>query len=289
VGVLLKDVPPQTASVSGPCIIAKNAEGYPIEVGDRAVRAIFDTGANLSQISESTAAAWGITALPGTPLRVTGFGGRSYEAHVGVVPELRIGTATLHHVVFIIAPDQEVAIPELHAQLKPALGFPVLDALGSLTFSNDGKLTIHSQPEKSTGKAALWLGDESLLISADLQPARDARLFLLDTGAANSYLTQSYLDENRAMFSGPATEEARLAGGGGVREIPAYSAKHLPLWFGTSPIYLDGQHILTGSQGGEAENYFGVIGTDVLATLSSYTIDLKEMQFSFTLPVSGQQ
>ena len=280
VNVLLKDVPPQTVSLSGEFKLARTVEGYPIQLGDRTVRAIIDTGASTSQISETTAAAWGITPLPGTPLWATGYGGRSYQAHVGVIPELHIGSAILRNVVVVIAPDEQLTIPEIHAQLRPTLGYPVAAALGNMTFSKDGTLTVHSSDAAAAAKAPLWLGEESLLVELNTRPSADPQLFLLDTGSPSTFLTDKYLQDHQSAFPGTPPETARLAGGGGTHEIPAYVAHHLPLWFGATPIYLEGQHILTASQGGEAENYYGVIGGDILATFSSYTIDLNRMQFS---------
>ncbi|MBV9158401.1 MAG: hypothetical protein JO097_19215 [Acidobacteriaceae bacterium] len=52
-------------------------------------------------------------------------------------------------------------------------------------------------------------------------------------------------------------------------------------------VYLDGQQILTASQGGEAENYYGLIGNDVLGTFASYTIDLDRMEFRFSKESAG--
>lgn len=278
--VVLKDVPPQSVSLSGEFKLDRNAEGYPIQVGDRTVRAIFDTGANLSQISETTAAAWGVMPLPGTPVSVMGMAGRFYKAHAGVIQEMRIGSATLHNVVVVIAPDEQLTIAEVHAQLRPVLGYPVAAALGKVTISRDGTLTIHSNENTATARAPLWLGDESLLVALNARPDGDEELFMLDTGSASTFLTDKYVQDHPGVFRGSPPEQARLAGAGGIREIPAYTAHHLPLWFGGTPIYLDGQHILTASQGGEAENYYGLIGGDVLGTFSSYTIDLNRMEFS---------
>jgi hypothetical protein len=73
---------------------------------------------------------------------------------------------------------------------------------------------------------------------------------------------------------------ARLAGAGGVHEIPAYEAHRLPLFFGNTPVLCTGQHVLTQPQGGEAENYFGVVGQDVLQLFFSYTLDFQNMRFS---------
>jgi hypothetical protein len=108
----------------------------------------------------------------------------------------------------------------------------------------------------------------------------DARLFELDTGSGSTYLTDHYLAENRSRFPGEPTFLARLAGAGGIHEIPAYEAHKLPLFFGATPVLCTGQHVLTQPQGGEAENYFGVVGQDVLQLFSSYTLDFRNMRFS---------
>jgi predicted aspartyl protease len=278
--VVLKDVPPQTISAPEHFTLARTVEGYPIQIGDRTVRAIFDTGSTFSHISESTAAAWGVTALPGTPIRVEGFGGYVYQAHVGVIPELRIGPAILRHVVVVIAPDEQVTIAEIHAQVRPILGYPVAAALGKMTFSKNGALTVNSPEDAGTSKAPLWLGDASLLVSLETSLNGGPKLFMLDTGSASTFLTDKYLQEHQAAFPGAPSETARLAGAGGTHEIPAFVAHHLPLWFGATPCYLEGQHILTSSQGGEAESYYGLIGSDILGNFSSYTIDLNRMEFS---------
>ena len=73
---------------------------------------------------------------------------------------------------------------------------------------------------------------------------------------------------------------ARLAGAGGIHEIPAYQAHKLPLFFGATPVLCTGQHVLTQSQGGEAESYYGVVGQDVLRLFSSYTLDFRTMRLS---------
>jgi hypothetical protein len=68
-----------------------------------------------------------------------------------------------------------------------------------------------------------------------------------------------------------------LAGAGGVREIPAFGARDVPLFVGSSVMLLNGQHILTQPAGGESENFFGLIGQDVLGLFTSYTIDFRNM------------
>jgi hypothetical protein len=52
------------------------------------------------------------------------------------------------------------------------------------------------------------------------------------------------------------------------------------LAFGSTWVTLNGDHVLTESQGGEAEDYFGVIGQNLLQQFSSYTIDFRSLRFS---------
>jgi len=274
---LLKDVPRQTISISGEATLAMSAEGYPIRIGEQKFQAILDTGASYSMISETTAKAWGVTPMAGT-ISVAGFSAKKFPAMPGVIPELRIGTATLHNVVVMISPDKEAIV-------KAVLGYPVIAALGRLTFHQDGSLTIGAKSEGAAGGAPLWVGDQSLLISLRTDAAPDGgspRLFTLDTGAHNTFLTDNYLKEHRKDFSGEPDSMALLFGGGGLRPIPAYKAAKLPLWFGSTLVLLNGPHVLSATQGGEAQNYFGQIGIDVLGTFSSYTLDLVQMRFSIS-------
>jgi hypothetical protein len=135
----------------------------------------------------------------------------------------------------------------------------------------------------------MWVGDGSLLVALGTEPVIEGdkllggtkeRLFELDTGSGNSYLTDRYLNENRGLFKGEPPALARLAGAGGIHEIPAYQARKLPLFFGATPVLCSGQHVLTQPQGGEAESYYGVVGQDVLRLFSSYTLDFRAMRMS---------
>lgn len=99
----------------------------------------------------------------------------------------------------------------------------------------------------------------------------------LDSGAPFSLLSESAAKEwGVNLLDGTVT----FHGYGGDPFIPAYSANRLPLWFGSVMVFLNGQHVLGESQGGEAENFFGLIGQDLLQQFASYTIDFRTMRFS---------
>jgi hypothetical protein len=291
IAVLLLKVPPQTIGISGDFSLKKTADGYPISIGGKTFSAGLDTGAAYSVVSESTAARWGLTPLDGTAT-LHGYGSGAFQAHPAVIPVLQMGKAELHNVVVMVTADQNLFIPEIKLQINALLGYPVASALGRLTFSKDGTLTVSAQspaPGQENG-AGLWVGDSFLLAAVNTIPVFEGgkvtgstgtRLFALDTGSGSSFLTDRYLAEHRNVFTGPPSSMARLAGaGGGIHEIPAYTANHLPLWFGSTLVLSTGPHVLTQTQGGEVEAYYGLIGQDILQIFSSYTIDFRTMTFS---------
>ena len=294
IGALLEHVPVETAEISGDFTLQRSsgetAGEYPVRIAGKNLSAQLDTGASVSLVSETTAKAWGVTLLDGTAT-LHGYGGGSFAARPAIIPELEIGKASLRNVVVFVTADENLYIAQIKRQTHALLGFPVTSALGRLTFSRDGSLTVtaKSAPANAQTGAPMWIGDGSLLVALGTVPVIEGdkllggtreRLFELDTGSGNTYLTDHYLAENRSRFAGEPSSLARLAGAGGVHEIPAYQAHKLPLFFGATPVLCTGQHVLTQSQGGEAESYYGVVGQDVLRLFSSYTLDFRTMRLS---------
>lgn len=285
--VLLQHVPVQTVEISGDFTLARTGVEYPVGIAGKNFSAQLDTGAEISVLSASTAKAWGVTLLDGTA-QLHGYGGGTFPAQPGLIPTLTIGKAELHNVAVYVTEDANLYIPGIKLQTNALLGYPVVAALGRLTFAKDGSLTVSAKsPTRDLHvSAALWMGDHSLLVELGTQPilsggkvtgAAETRLFMLDTGSGSTWLTDHYLAEHTNVFHGPPPEMARLGGAGGIHEVPAYVAHPVPLFAGDSIILLNGNHILTQPQAGEAEHYFGLIGQDVLGLFSSYTIDLRNM------------
>lgn len=291
---LLEHVQPETVRLFSGFSVGRGkgeaSDEYPVRVAGHDQWAQLDTGASVSLIAESTAHDWKVKMLPGDAT-LHGYGGASFAARPAVIDQLQIGAAILHNVVVFVTADANLYIAALHRQMHAVLGFPVAYALGRITFARDGTLTVDPAAAGAPGGATLWVGDGSLLVALGTEPVIEAntlkggareRLFEIDTGSRNSYLTDRYLKENQSLFPGDPPQVARLAGAGGVHEIPAFEAHKLPLFFGATPVLCSGQHVLTQPQGGEAESYYGVIGQDVLRLFSSYTLDFRAMRMTVT-------
>lgn len=287
---LLQQVPVQTIQINDDFSFARTGLEYPVSVGGEAFSAQFDTGAEISVLSATTAKRWGVTLLDGEAT-FQGFGGGAFTAQPGFIPSLTIGKAELHNVAVYVTADQNLYIAQIKRQTNALLGFPVITALGRLTFSKDGGLAVSKQSPAVDPRTdvQLWFAGHALLVPLGTVPVidhnqlvgnKEPRLFVLDTGSGSSYLTDHYFAEHTNVFRGKPREVARLAGAGGIKEIPAFGARDLPLFVGDEPIFLNGPHVLTKPTDGEAENYFGVIGQDLLTNFSSYTLDFRNRTFS---------
>jgi len=293
---LLKDIGPQTVQISANFTLPRTGLEYPVSIPNRRspqpLFAQLDTGAEVSLLSESTAKAWGVTLLDGSAT-LHGYGGGAFPVHPGVISALTIGKAELRNVPVYVTADANLYIAQIKRQTNALLGYSVVAALGRLTFAKDGSLTVSAQ---SPGRdlhlsAALWLADHSLLVELGTQPiftkgkitgADATRLFILDTGSSSTLLTDHYLAEHTNVFHGTPPEIARLAGGGGIHAIAAYGAKNVPLFAGDTLILLNGPHILARPSGSEVENFFGLLGQNILGIFSSYTIDFRNMSLTLS-------
>jgi len=293
---LLKDVAPQTIQISADFTLPRTGLEYPVSIPNRRSPHPFfaqlDTGAEISLLTESTARAWGVTLLDGSAT-LHGYGGGAFPVHPALIPALTIGNAELHNIPVYVTADANLYIAEVKRQTNALLGYSVVAALGRLTFAKDGSLTVYAQsPSRDLhSSAALWLSDHSLLVELGTQPiftkgkitgSAATRLFMLDTGSNSTLLTDHYLAEHTNAFHGTPPEIARLAGGGGIHAIAAYSAKNVPLFAGDTLILLNGPHILARPSGSEVENFFGLVGQNILGIFSSYTIDFRNMSLTLS-------
>jgi len=104
----------------------------------------------------------------------------------------------------------------------------------------------------------------------------------VDAGGQQTYLTSRYFDENAAAFNNQKMEMFALFGGQSPPQ-PAYTAENVPLQVGDATVMLHFIHVLTQPLGSAAlDDVYGVLGTDALGQLKSYTFDYRTMRFTAT-------
>jgi hypothetical protein len=110
----------------------------------------------------------------------------------------------------------------------------------------------------------------------------DDRMFAIDAGGQQTYLTSRWFDEHAAAFNGQKMEPFSIPGLDTGPES-AFFAETVPLVVGGTSIELHNIPVLTQPFASAArDDVYGVLGIDALDQLKSYTFDYRTMRFSAT-------
>ena len=186
--------------------------------------------------------------------------GRPIQVHATVIPRFTIGgRLTLHNVTAFVFDDADYSFHSSGYQVEGVLGYPALAAMGRITVSDN---TIQVDPAKedrpecradrlTTGARFYLDGDEIIVAFGQgsqtpapirackkfgRQPWRcrlesDDRMFAIDAGGQQTYLTSRWFDEHAAEFNGKKMEPFSFPGmDSGPRS--AYVAENVPLAVG---------------------------------------------------------
>lgn len=185
----LADVAPETVEFGADVATqaSRNPIGswdVPVEVNGQAGEWIFDTGANLTTVSESEAARMGL-APRDSGTYVKGSTEKKNPLRLAVARDLRFGSALLSNVVLLVLPDEALYIAPLKYQIRGILGLPVLRALGCVGISAIGEVRIERKETGAVGEPNLFL--DALYPIVEARHGGQRLEMFLDTGANASF------------------------------------------------------------------------------------------------------
>jgi Aspartyl protease/Tetratrico peptide repeat len=275
----LAEVSPQTVEFGSdiPTQATFNPLGVwdvPVEVNSHHGEWIFDTGANWSTLTESEAAAMGLTPRQTTSY-VKGSTGAKNPLRVAVASDLRFGSAHFKNVVFLVLPDQSLYIGPLKYQIKGILGLPVIRALGCVGIAAKGAVQMVPQCAGARGEPNLFLDGWDAILDMG---HGDKRLEMhLDTGANATSANPSFRDALTAdEIASLKSEHDQTAGVGRIvnRKTEGIALLRVEILGHTKE--LTGITLLGQQPAGDQAYRDGTLGTDALT--SGFTLDFNAMQ-----------
>jgi predicted aspartyl protease len=285
---ILNGTPPQTLSWQGPVKLKTSMNPIGSRVAELVVNGvrglwILDTGANQSVVSRTFAERLGVTPLPGVASVGSGLTGRQSSLRVAVLPTLHVGGATLTNVVLLILDDQNLRVgsgPDAY-QVNAVLGYPILEALGVVTFTRD---------EFLAGEAAELGGQGVRMYMRGLTPAIECEvegrplLFTFDTGASSTDLSVRYYELFHAQADSWKTQIVESAGAGGSSKHDVYIQPRLVMKTGTSTVTLEDVSIAPTRMNAGLDILFGNLGQDFVDSFESVSLNFSTRTFSFGVP-----
>ena len=272
----LADVPPMRATFDGSdktVQLTRNPLGswnVRARAGDHDVDWLFDTGANISTMTQSEANALGLK-IRDAGASVLGSTGAKNALQLAVVPELRIGPARVTNVVFLILDDEALHASAAGYQIRGIVGMPVLHALRHFTLDAAGTLRIH--PVRWTqGTPNVTLDGWSPLV--DVMHRGHRLRLLIDTGAN----VTSFYPTARAALSAAETasltrKHERSGGVGGLVSRETDLIPTIALQIGNETVVLHNVSLLPEAPAND-DLPDGVLGMDALG--GGFTLNFAE-------------
>ena len=242
---------------------------------------LLDTGANLSVVSKSFAERLGLKPLPGVTQTQAGLTGTENPLRVALLPTLPMGGATLHNVVVLVLDDANLNIDlgKQAYQINGIIGYPVFQALRTITFLHDGEFEAGDEARAAGTRARMYMNQLTPIIECKVE-GRDLP-FSFDTGAASTDLLVRYYQQFHSASKGWKRSKTMSAGAGGVVKRKIYMQPQVKLGIGDKTVTLEKVPIYTSGTGTDTnEQLYGNLGQDVVADFESFTLDFSTMTFS---------
>src|ERR1700733_10542717 len=182
--------------------VSKNLLGLtdvPVFVDAHPHRWMLDPTAALNLVSRSVGREVGLK-ISDASATVHTLTGKPMTVHTTLIPRITIGgRLTLRNLTAFVFEDKD------YFDAQGVLGFPAVSALGSLTIT--GNATIEAHPgrdldadAKNAGGARLFLDGDRVIVAVG--QAGSERMFAVDAGGQQSYLTSRYYSEHVKSFGG---------------------------------------------------------------------------------------
>lgn len=238
---------------------------------------IFDTGANLSTISESQALKMNLRIFEQS-VEVGSSTQNEIQSKLAVADSFYVGEILFENVLFLVMPDDQLTFPEIAYTIKGIIGFPVIHQLGEVHLKKDGGIFV---PKVASRKAAQNMFFEGLNPVVRAFSENDTLLFTFDTGAMATELSFKYYhDHQRDVEQKGAMQNNERGGAGGIVAVKEYMLPNFPLTIGTHPTSLDSIRVTLEEY--DFNKYFdGNLGQDVLMKFNTLIINFEHLFIDF--------
>uniref|UniRef100_E6PZC7 Uncharacterized protein n=1 Tax=mine drainage metagenome TaxID=410659 RepID=E6PZC7_9ZZZZ len=209
--------------------------------------------------------------------------GRPIVVHSTVIPRMTLGNVTFRNVAAFVFNDEDYSFPRSGYQVRGVLGYPAVSALGNLTITANAQIRVQPGPKgaRLTDGAPFYLDGNQILVA--LGDANHPRMYAVDAGGQQSYLTSRFYSEHARAFAKLKMQLLSLPGASNLPPAPAYVASAVSLEIGSTRAIFQDLQVLTQPLGASAtDDTYGTLGVDALEQLKSYTFDYQTMQFAVT-------
>jgi predicted aspartyl protease len=273
---VLSEFPEQVVEHRDTTTLQLQEAGLPISINGVRATYWFDTGANVSAISEKEAKRYGLRVLA-APVKIGDVTGTEFDSRVAVADEVSVGSIRLRHVAFLVLSDKQPPFDQSPPGEGGLIGLPVLLALQKFSWGADKTFEIGPKSSnKSLSHTDLCFDGQHPV--AQVQYEGRTLAFTLDTGATNTDLYPPFAETfPDLMRTAAKTDSYKMEGAGGAKTLNAAVLPSLPLRIGGFPVVLKPAGILLEFTVENSKFFQGNLGIDLLQQAHKTTFDFRAM------------
>ena len=248
----------------------------PVHAGKDSCDLVFDTGANLSVITETGAKKLHMQIYPVKLDLGAGTTGQTVQSSLAVADSLYLGDVLLRHVVFLLLPDDMLYFKQADYRQQGIIGLPLMVELGQINLYRDGRLVVPLHAERADGHN---LALDGLMPIVEYAFKRDHLPFRFDSGASSSALYapfykryQEFIKQNGQPY------ELKTGGvGGTINTAAAYQLKNVDFGVAGRAFRVPLINVRTTDVGQETDLFYGNMGLDIFGQFKQLTINFRYM------------
>lgn len=250
----------------------------PVGFADSTFDFVFDTGANLSVITESYAIKAGLD-VKNVVFKVRAVTGIEVDAKLGIAKTLKLGDVEVENVVFIVFPDSVLTFGGGAYKIRGIIGFPVIEQLQEVRIDKSGFMTV---PQEAVNKPIHNFGLDELTPVVQIGVNKDALAFTFDTGAQATDLNEPFYNQYKATIEATGKMfDMQQGGAGGYTTSKAWRVPATVFSVGGQSVTIADLGVKTTSFNSKDRFYYGNLGQDVMSQFRELVINFKYMYVDF--------
>ncbi len=273
---ILSSFSDQVVTSKAHSVLNLDEHGLPIVINGAHATYWFDTGANLSVMSESEAKRLGLS-IQAVETKAGVMTGAEVRFRVAVAESVQVGGFHLKNVAFLVFPDDQQPFTNLPENSRGLIGMPVLLALGKLSFGQDRRFEI------SPKKASVRIAGANLCFDgknpvAQIKYENRELGFTLDTGASNTDLYPPFAAAFPGLLRTGEKKSYKMQGVGSTEELDSVVLPSVEFTIDGFAVALRPATLLLKQSGESSKFFYGNLGVDLLMQPSKTTLDFTNMK-----------
>jgi hypothetical protein len=275
--------PEQQVAHTGPAHVAWVDPGkslsIPISIGGKQVKYFFDTGANLSVISDGDARRLGLTVRDAN-VSVAGSAGQRGQFRIATAGHLQIGDFDLENVAFLVFPAGQPPFDQLPPLQQGLIGLPVLLAAGHVSWSPSGGLSFGPvQPENQNIPPNIVFDGANIIGSATFQ--NNPLVFMVDSGSEWTFMYPRFAKDHAAYLNKHGTKTKHTSAGfGGEVNADVLRLPELSFVMGNNTDRIPNVNVLLQYTDQISKQFDGTLGADTMLGPRSFDFDFDNMRLT---------